>query len=104
MERNGEDYVCPNCTGKKVQTSRPSPSAVGTENGKRPGIAVRKAEPNSVAACQPSTPSTSTAASTEDKPGEDMGIKGRIEKATNPSGKKKIKIFQPVGCCRVSLL
>jgi len=28
-----------------------------------------------------------------------MGIKGRIEKATNPTGKKKIKIFQPVGPC-----
>uniref|UniRef100_A0A667ZYH7 Death inducer-obliterator 1 n=1 Tax=Myripristis murdjan TaxID=586833 RepID=A0A667ZYH7_9TELE len=52
MERNGEDYICPNLD--------PSASA------------------------------------TEEKTGDDLGIKGRIEKATNPTGKKKIKIFQPV--------
>lgn len=31
----------------------------------------------------------------EQKSSEDQGIKGRIEKAANPSGKKKLKIFQP---------
>ena len=32
----------------------------------------------------------------EQKSSEDQGIKGRIEKAANPCGKKKLKIFQPV--------
>uniref|UniRef100_A0A3B1JB96 PHD-type domain-containing protein n=1 Tax=Astyanax mexicanus TaxID=7994 RepID=A0A3B1JB96_ASTMX len=110
MERNGEDYVCPNCTGKKVQTSKPAPSTAATENGKRLVPPVRKAEPSPAPVSQPTTPSTSAAVSsaatitpstpsaapsTGEKPGEDLGIKGRIEKATNPSGKKKIKIFQP---------
>uniref|UniRef100_A0A8C6NQG2 Death inducer-obliterator 1 n=1 Tax=Nothobranchius furzeri TaxID=105023 RepID=A0A8C6NQG2_NOTFU len=69
MERNGEDYICPNCTAKKNQ---PNPSAV-------------------LAVAQPSITS-----GTEEKGTEDLGIKGRIEKAINPTGKKKIKIFQPV--------
>uniref|UniRef100_A0A4W4FHI6 PHD-type domain-containing protein n=1 Tax=Electrophorus electricus TaxID=8005 RepID=A0A4W4FHI6_ELEEL len=83
MERNSEDYVCPNCTGRKAQTTKPSASA-GSENGKRP--------------TPPATPAatSATAPAAEDKAGEELGIKGRIEKATNPSGKKKIKIFQPV--------
>ncbi|KAL7837223.1 hypothetical protein SRHO_G00269340 [Serrasalmus rhombeus] len=103
MERNGEDYVCPNCTGKKVQTPKPAATAAMTENGKRPAPAVRKVDLSPAPATQPTTPTPSTSApapantapATEEKPGEDLGIKGRIEKATNPSGKKKIKIFQP---------
>ncbi|KAI4891329.1 hypothetical protein NFI96_031733, partial [Prochilodus magdalenae] len=100
MERNGEDYVCPNCTGKKVQTQKPAVSTAVTENGKRPAPPVRKVEHSPAAANQPSTPAPSTSANTapatEEKPGEDLGIKGRIEKAINPRGKKKIKIFQPI--------
>ena len=121
MERNGEDYICPNCTAKKNQVLRPATSILypGTEIGKL------KAE---VSTCTPavSAPTTdfaatvqitntggvdpsqsavqavaaylsSTSAGTEEKGAEDLGIKGRIEKATNPTGKKKIKIFQPVG-------
>uniref|UniRef100_A0A3B3YKQ3 PHD-type domain-containing protein n=1 Tax=Poecilia mexicana TaxID=48701 RepID=A0A3B3YKQ3_9TELE len=72
MERNGEDYICPNCTAKKNQLKL---SAGGT--GLNPS-AVQGAAPFSTASGA-----------------EDQGIKGRIEKATNPSGKKKIKIFQP---------
>uniref|UniRef100_A0A8C5EJ19 PHD-type domain-containing protein n=1 Tax=Gouania willdenowi TaxID=441366 RepID=A0A8C5EJ19_GOUWI len=68
MERNGEDYVCPNCTKTSAGGGMSSASA---------------------------TPS-STSSGTEEKAAEDHGIKGRIEKAINPTGKKKIKIFQPV--------
>uniref|UniRef100_A0A3P9BS69 Death inducer-obliterator 1 n=1 Tax=Maylandia zebra TaxID=106582 RepID=A0A3P9BS69_9CICH len=75
MERNGEDYICPNCTAKKNQVVRPATSILSTnmEIGK---------------------PKTDFASPTN-KATEDLGIKGRIEKATNPTGKKKIKIFQP---------
>ncbi|KAG7477943.1 hypothetical protein MATL_G00074950 [Megalops atlanticus] len=83
LERNGEDYICPNCT---LQKSRSASPASASENEKRP---VRKAEQSSLAE------QTAPPAGGEDKLGEDLGIKGRIEKATNPSGKKKIKIFQP---------
>lgn len=88
LERNGEDYICPNCT---VQKSRSASPASASEGEKRPA---RRASHNSTAE------HAAAPAGAEDKPGEDLGIKGRIEKATNPSGKKKIKIFQPV--CRVS--
>uniref|UniRef100_A0A6Q2XLI0 PHD-type domain-containing protein n=1 Tax=Esox lucius TaxID=8010 RepID=A0A6Q2XLI0_ESOLU len=84
MERNGEDYVCPNCTAKKSQTAKPNgkPKTVAHES--------RKAEQiPSLASPLPLAP-----AGTEEKGGDDLGIKGRIEKTTNPSGKKKIKIFQ----------
>lgn len=96
MERNGEDYVCPNCTTKMSQVTKSASSspAAGTENGKPKALTAPgscKASP-SVAALSPTA-----SAGTEEKGGDDLGIKGRIEKATNPSGKKKIKIFQPVG-------
>lgn len=93
MERNGEDYVCPNCYTQKGQFSKAGPSTAAAENGKRPPAGLRKSE-TSLA-----TPSSTAAATTEEKASDDLGIKGRIEKATNPSGKKKIKIFQPVCCC-----
>lgn len=106
MERNGEDYVCPDCTTKKVQSARSSVSAVAPENGKSPHAApssAYKSEPGPLPASQAATPvntmNTTTIVAAEEKVAEDLGIKGRIEKATNPSGKKKIKIFQPVGCC-----
>uniref|UniRef100_W5M8J1 Death-inducer obliterator 1 n=1 Tax=Lepisosteus oculatus TaxID=7918 RepID=W5M8J1_LEPOC len=79
LERNGEDYICPNCTVKQGQSSDSS------KEGKQ---VVPKPDQTS------STEQTATPEGTE-KPTEDQGIKGRIEKATNPSGKKKIKIFQP---------
>ncbi|XP_057217705.1 death-inducer obliterator 1 isoform X3 [Triplophysa rosa] len=97
MERNGEDYVCPNCSTHKGQISKAGPSAAAAENGKRPASGHRKAEP-----C-PATSSTA-AVTPEEKATDDLGIKGRIEKAANPSGKKKIKIFQPVTATKGSSL
>uniref|UniRef100_A0A8C7YW57 PHD-type domain-containing protein n=1 Tax=Oryzias sinensis TaxID=183150 RepID=A0A8C7YW57_9TELE len=76
LERNGEDYICPNCTAKKNQVVRPATSLLGAN-------------------IQAVAPPSSTVSGAEEKASEDLGIKGRIEKATNPTGKKKIKIFQP---------
>ncbi|KAK2862504.1 hypothetical protein Q5P01_002037 [Channa striata] len=114
MERNGEDYICPNCTAKKNQVVRPATSILSsnTDIGK-PEVDVIPATASAVTSsanaamvnnngsgasssagqAAPTEPSSSTG--TEDKGSEDLGIKGRIEKATNPTGKKKIKIFQP---------
>uniref|UniRef100_A0A667ZSU7 Death inducer-obliterator 1 n=1 Tax=Myripristis murdjan TaxID=586833 RepID=A0A667ZSU7_9TELE len=82
MERNGEDYICPNCTAKKNKVVRPATAALsaGTDHS----------------AAAPTPAASTTSAPAEEKTGDDLGIKGRIEKATNPTGKKKIKIFQPV--------
>ncbi|XP_065097569.1 death-inducer obliterator 1 isoform X1 [Paramisgurnus dabryanus] len=88
MERNGEDYVCPNCNTHRVQITKTGGSTAAADNGKRPASGPRKAEPS------PATSSTAPVAA-EEKAADDLGIKGRIEKAANPSGKKKIKIFQP---------
>uniref|UniRef100_A0A3B4BH09 PHD-type domain-containing protein n=1 Tax=Periophthalmus magnuspinnatus TaxID=409849 RepID=A0A3B4BH09_9GOBI len=74
MERNGEDYICPNCTVKKNQVLRPATSGLSTSADK---------------------PKAETSSTAEEKAADDLGIKGRIEKASNPTGKKKIKIFQP---------
>lgn len=115
MERNSEDYVCPNCTCRKAQGAKPSTSTAGAETGKRPvtPTTARKSEPSPALFSQANvqTPTSASGlppaafpATAEEKTGEEFGIKGRIEKATNPSGKKKIKIFQPVGCfCRLYL-
>lgn len=111
MERNGEDYICPNCTAKKNQVVRPATSnlSTSTEVGKlkadgstaastpaayagKTGVIDQSQPANAVAA-----PPPAASAGSEEKTVEDQGIKGRIEKATNPTGKKKIKIFQPVG-------
>lgn len=117
MERNGEDYVCPNCTAKKNQVVRPATSILSTEIGKpRADVAFQinsalnssataakvnatGADSGSSAVQALATPASSTSLGTEEKGAEDLGIKGRIEKATNPTGKKKIKIFQPVCPC-----
>lgn len=112
MERNGEDYICPNCTAKKSQVVRPATSILSASadvsKPKPPAAApiktstsvspsataerVTTSEGNSSAVQAAAPPPSSTASGAED-----AGIKGRIEKATNPTGKKKIKIFQPVG-------
>ncbi|NIG58834.1 death-inducer obliterator 1 [Pontoporia blainvillei] len=82
LERNGEDYICPNCTILQVQ-DEPSSETTGTQDSRsRPADA-------------DGTDCTSIG-TVEQKSSEDQGIKGRIEKAANPSGKKKLKIFQPV--------
>jgi len=100
MERNGEDYICPNCTARKSQVLRPATGALAT------GLAAGKAkapvetprpEPGSAVSHQATASSMPGGGAAEEKLGDDPGIKGRIEKATNPTGKKKIKIFQPVG-------
>lgn len=115
MERNGEDYICPNCTVKKSQVVRPATSIlcasadiskhkasapVKTSTSVSPSTTAERvatSEANSSAVQAAAPPLSTTASGTEEKGAEDAGIKGRIEKATNPTGKKKIKIFQPVG-------
>ncbi|XP_072657760.1 death-inducer obliterator 1 isoform X1 [Canis lupus baileyi] len=82
LERNGEDYICPNCTILQVQDETNSESTEQQE-----------------AKCGPADTDGTDCTSigtVEQKSSEDQGIKGRIEKAANPSGKKKLKIFQPV--------
>uniref|UniRef100_G3SWP5 Death-inducer obliterator 1 n=1 Tax=Loxodonta africana TaxID=9785 RepID=G3SWP5_LOXAF len=82
LERNGEDYICPNCTILQVQDEANSETTDQQETKFRHGDA-------------DGTEFTSIGI-VEQKSSEDQGIKGRIEKAANPSGKKKLKIFQPV--------
>lgn len=104
MERNGEDYICPNCTVKKNQLVRPASSSLpaSTEVTKLK-VDATSAVSNPVAsagkatAVDQSQAASAAAAPAPSAGSEDQGIKGRIEKATNPTGKKKIKIFQPVG-------
>ncbi|XP_057560262.1 death-inducer obliterator 1 isoform X2 [Hippopotamus amphibius kiboko] len=82
LERNGEDYICPNCTILQVQDEPGSETTDSQDARSRP-------------ADTDGTDCTSIG-TVEQKSSEDQGIKGRIEKAANPSGKKKLKIFQPV--------
>ncbi|XP_051967151.1 death-inducer obliterator 1-like [Xyrauchen texanus] len=96
MERNGEDYVCSNCNTQKGQIPKANASSAAADNGKWSVVGPCKTES--------SPTSTTAAATTEEKAADDLGIKGRIEKATNPSGKKKIKIFQPVTAAEESSL
>lgn len=107
MERNGEDYVCPNCTAKKSQVIRPATSMLSLSTDTAKGKTGAEPPPSAGGAIADSGPAASLAAaqhpptsSADEKGSEDIGIKGRIEKATNPTGKKKIKIFQPVGPCK----
>lgn len=114
MERNGEDYICPNCTAKKNQVVRPATSILSTQakaDGARPTSSLAVSAVTSSTSAEKTNasgvdgslsavqavvaPPSSVSAGTEERATEDMGIKGRIEKATNPTGKKKIKIFQP---------
>lgn len=111
MERNGEDYICPNCTAKKNQLVRPATAVlsagVGIGKPKTDGAAsvtVSAATLSAAGTTNPAhatlqsvaTPLSSSSTVAEERSGDDQGIKGRIEKATNPTGKKRIKIFQPV--------
>lgn len=102
MERNGEDYICPNCTMKKNQLLRPASSSLPTsaEVTKLKADAPHPVSVASIGKAHAVDQSQAGSAATVPQPSavsEDQGIKGRIEKATNPTGKKKIKIFQPVG-------
>ncbi|XP_061487021.1 death-inducer obliterator 1 isoform X2 [Rhineura floridana] len=81
LERNGEDYICPNCTILQVQDETlMETDQQETMLGQVTGDGTELTSIGTV----------------EQKSIEDQGIKGRIEKAANPSGKKKLKIFQPV--------
>ncbi|CAJ1051365.1 death-inducer obliterator 1-like isoform X6 [Xyrichtys novacula] len=107
MERNGEDYICPNCTAKKNQVVRPATSILSAEIGKpradgTPSIPASfavdaKSDTSRVNVSVPAAQGVvgPLSSGSEERVHEDQGIKGRIEKATNPTGKKKIKIFQP---------
>lgn len=104
MERNGEDYICPNCTVKKNQLVRPASASLPTSTEvTKLKVDATSAASNLVAsagkvtAVDQSQAVSAAAAPPPSAGSEDQGIKGRIEKATNPTGKKKIKIFQPVG-------
>ncbi|XP_054248000.1 death-inducer obliterator 1 [Indicator indicator] len=81
LERNGEDYICPNCT--ILQGQDEPVSEADQQEAKAGQVNVDGTEFTSIG-------------TVEQKSVEDQGIKGRIEKAANPSGKKKLKIFQPV--------
>ncbi|XP_051886900.1 death-inducer obliterator 1-like isoform X2 [Pristis pectinata] len=81
LERNGEDYICPDCS--------PSPTkGLGTTEMK-PG------QQESKPVLTGTDELSATAGKRDGSTPTDQGIKGRIEKAANPSGKKKIKIFKP---------
>ncbi|XP_029773993.1 death-inducer obliterator 1 [Suricata suricatta] len=81
LERDGEDYICPHCTILQAQDDAAPEGAAPQEA--RGGPADDGADCTSMG-------------TVEQKCSEDQGIKGRIEKAANPSSKKKLKIFQPV--------
>ncbi|XP_063003033.1 death-inducer obliterator 1 isoform X2 [Elgaria multicarinata webbii] len=81
LERNGEDYICPNCTILQVQDE------TAMESGQREAMLGQVTGDGT---------ELTSIGTVEQKSIEDQGIKGRIEKAANPSGKKKLKIFQPV--------
>uniref|UniRef100_A0A8C8RAU9 Death-inducer obliterator 1 n=1 Tax=Pelusios castaneus TaxID=367368 RepID=A0A8C8RAU9_9SAUR len=81
LERNGEDYICPNCT--ILQGQDETVSETDQQEAKSRQVNLDGTELTSIG-------------TVEQKSIEDQGIKGRIEKAANPSGKKKLKIFQPV--------
>ncbi|XP_007520437.2 death-inducer obliterator 1 [Erinaceus europaeus] len=82
LERNGEDYICPNCTILQVQDE------TNSEVTDQQEIKFRPIDADGI--------DCTSIGTIEQKSSEDQGIKGRIEKAANPSGKKKLKIFQPV--------
>lgn len=80
LERNGEDYICPNCTILQVHDE----------------IAMETDQQETMGQVTGDGTEFTSMGTIEQKSIEDQGIKGRIEKTANPSGKKKLKIFQPV--------
>lgn len=82
LERNGEDYICPNCTILQGH-GEPDSEPTGQQEAPARPAHTDGAELTSIG-------------TVEQRSSEDQGIKGRIEKAAHPSGKKKLKIFQPV--------
>ncbi|CAJ0932479.1 unnamed protein product [Ranitomeya imitator] len=79
LEKEGEDYICPNCT-------------VLQENEESGADGDNKQKTSEPVPCV----SDITSVGTVDNFAPNQGIKGRIEKAAHPSGKKKLKIFHPV--------
>lgn len=79
MEKNGEDYICPNCSPcpspAPLQTVQTTLSATGMSSASE---------------------SVTVVSTCENRPSEDEGIKGKIRKASSEGTKKKLKIFQPV--------
>ncbi|KAJ8257188.1 hypothetical protein GJAV_G00182880 [Gymnothorax javanicus] len=79
LERSGQEYTCPGCTQQKIA---PAPA-------RGPEGAQQEADPSS---CLWALPSPDT----KEDCGGDQAIKGKIERATNPGEKRRIKIFQPL--------
>uniref|UniRef100_A0AAY4E0T0 PHD-type domain-containing protein n=1 Tax=Denticeps clupeoides TaxID=299321 RepID=A0AAY4E0T0_9TELE len=77
MEKNGEDYVCPNCS----PCASPAPP---------------QTQPTNSALLPSTSPS-------EEKHGEDKSIKGKIRKASGFGQKRKMKIIEAVKCLESSL-
>uniref|UniRef100_A0A4W3IP31 Death-inducer obliterator 1 n=1 Tax=Callorhinchus milii TaxID=7868 RepID=A0A4W3IP31_CALMI len=82
LERNGEDYICPDCSPSPDKGSSSTEMTSGQQESKS---ALASTGDQNAALEKPDGSSPT-----------DQGIKGRIEKAANPSGKKKIKIFKPI--------
>eukprot|EP00062_Callorhinchus_milii_P024752 gi/632984995/ref/XP_007909433.1/ PREDICTED: death-inducer obliterator 1 isoform X2 [Callorhinchus milii] len=82
LERNGEDYICPDCSPSPDKGSSSTEMTSGQQESKS---ALASTGDQNAALEKPDGSSPT-----------DQGIKGRIEKAANPSGKKKIKIFKPM--------
>ncbi|XP_048405714.2 death-inducer obliterator 1-like isoform X2 [Stegostoma tigrinum] len=81
LERNGEDYICPDCSPSSSKGSGTTVMKSGQQESKP--LLASSNDPSSIVEKREGNSPT------------DQGIKGRIEKAVNPSGKKKIKIFKP---------
>uniref|UniRef100_A0A3P9JIJ6 Zinc finger, MYND-type containing 8 n=1 Tax=Oryzias latipes TaxID=8090 RepID=A0A3P9JIJ6_ORYLA len=93
MVRPATSLLSTSADSARSTVSAGGSSATAPSSGSSEKSAVSGANIQAVA------PPSSTVSGAEEKASEDLGIKGRIEKATNPTGKKKIKIFQPVRLC-----
>ncbi|KAG7472395.1 hypothetical protein MATL_G00108360 [Megalops atlanticus] len=83
LEKNREEYICPKCT---MQKSCPATSSSSEDDKQATSVTEETSSPSQ----------TVPPSGAEETSSEGQGIKGRIERATNPSGKHKLKIFQPV--------
>ncbi|KAJ1122630.1 hypothetical protein NDU88_001115 [Pleurodeles waltl] len=79
LEKNEEDYVCPNCVLLKVKEDCSIENSLSITKPEYPGFGGTELNTSGIA----------------EQKSDDQAIKGRIEKAVNPSKKKK-KIFNPV--------